>query len=108
MRVYYTICLAAVMAAPQLKPAETAKSPRELGHVEAAVDFCSRVDSESADKYKEWGKRMVRDMSEKALADARKSSEYKETYDEFKSGFETIPAEMVAEGCRAGLKAEKK
>jgi hypothetical protein len=104
MKIHFIICLAVVIALPRLTPAGPSMPPNALGHVEATVNFCVRVDSKSADKYKEIGKRLVSGMSQKALAEARSSTEYKESYDAITSDLVKLPAEKGVEGCRAGLK----
>jgi hypothetical protein len=100
--------LAAIVSIPQLVLAAPPVPPKALGSVEAKIDFCSRIDSKSADKYKEWGKLLVRDMSEKELAEARGSSEYKETYDALSADLEKVPKEKAVDACRASLKESTK
>lgn len=108
MKFYRILCLSAVIAVPQFTPASPAVPPNALGQVEATVNFCSKVDSKSADKYKEWGKRVISGMSEKELSDARNSSEYKESYEMITNELGKIPAEKAVEGCRAALKEANK
>src|ERR1700674_1275429 len=107
MSFFRTLCIAALIsAAPQLTPAAPAVAPKTIGHIEAVVNFCSRIDSESADKYKELGKQVVRDMSEKELADARNTDEYKESYEAIITELEKAPADKATKGCRSMLKAD--
>lgn len=108
MKLYPVLGLAAIVSIPQLVLAEPPVPPKALGSVEATIDFCSRVDSKSADKYKEWGKLLVRDMSEKGLAEVRGSSEYKETYDALSAELERLPKEKAVDACRASLKESTK
>jgi hypothetical protein len=108
MKLYPVLGLAAILSIPQLALAAPPVPPKALGSVEATIDFCSRVDSKSADKYKEWGKLLVRDMTEKELAEARGSSEYKETYDALSAELEKLPKEKAVDGCRASLKESTK
>jgi hypothetical protein len=104
MKFHFIICLAAVITLPQLAPAAPSVPPNALGHVEGIVNFCVRVDPKSADKYKEIGKRVVDGMSQKELAEARSSTEYKESYEAITGELTKLPAEKAVEGCRAGLK----
>jgi len=108
MKLFGTLSLAALIALPLLALAAPPVPPKALGSVEATVNFCVRVDSKSADKYKEWGKSLVRDMSEKELADARDSSDYKETYDAITVELDKVPTEKAVEACRASLKESNK
>jgi hypothetical protein len=108
MKLYLVLGLVAILSIPQLVLAAPPVPPKALGSVEATIDFCSRVDSKSADKYKEWGKLLVRDMSEKELAETRGSSEYKETYDALSAELEKLPKEKAVDACRASLKESTK
>jgi len=105
MRIFRDICLAvAFMAVPRLTPAAPTVPPATLGHLEATVNFCASADSKWGSKYKEIGKNLVRGMSEKELADARNSSEYKDSYAGVKTEIEKIPADKRIETCRDALK----
>jgi hypothetical protein len=101
MKLYRALGLAAVIALSQLALAAPPVPPKALGQVDATVSFCSRVDSKNAEKYKEFGKALTRDMSEKELTEARSSNDYKETYDAITAELEKIPVEKAVEACRA-------
>jgi hypothetical protein len=103
MKLYRTLGLAAMFAFPQLTPAASSVPPGALGQVEATVSFCARIDSKSADQYKELGKIIVAGMTDKELAEARDSKEYKEASDLTKGQLEKIPEEKAVETCRAAL-----
>jgi hypothetical protein len=75
------LCLCVAIALPPLALAEFAINPNSFGNVQGTLDFCARVDSQSAPKYKERAKLMVRGASEKDLGEARNSDEYKDAYD---------------------------
>ena len=94
------LSLIALVAVPLLTFAATPVPPKTLGTLEATLNFCARVDSKSADKYKEWGKMLVRDISAKDLAEARDSSEYKETYDANTAELEKVSKDKAMEACR--------
>ena len=108
MKICCTLCFAALLALPQLTLAASSMPAAALGQIEATVNFCVQADSKGADQYKELGKAMVRDMTPKELADARNSSEYKDSYDAITAELKKIPADKVVEGCRAALQPEKK
>ena len=109
MKIYPVLGLAAIVSVvSQLALAAPPVPPKALGSVEATIHFCSRVDSKLADKYKEWGKLLVRDMSEKELAEARGSSEYKEAYDSLSAELEKLPTKKAVDACRASLQESPK
>jgi hypothetical protein len=96
-----TIGLVAVLTIPQLILAAPAVPPKALGQIEASADFCARVDSPLADKYKEVGKVLVTGMSEKELKEVRESSDYKTAYDAMTGRLEKIPQDKAVASCRA-------
>jgi len=51
---------------------------RELrtGKVEGILDFCAKADPQSAAKYQEQKKALVKDATEKEVAEARQSQQY--------------------------------
>ena len=109
MKIYSVLGLAAIVSVvPQRALAAPPVPPKALASVEATIDFCSRADSKSADKYKGWGKLVVRDMSEKELAEARGSSEYKEVYDTLSAELEKVPTKKAVDTCRASLQESAK
>ena len=64
-------------------------------------------DQEKGDKYRSWQKTVTRDMTEKELAEARHSDDYKVAYHALTGELEKIPAEKAPKSCceaRAGLK----
>jgi hypothetical protein len=100
--------LAVIILFPQLTPAGPPIAPKQLGHLDAAVAYCVKVDSASADKYKEHGKKTVAGMTEKQLAAVRATSDYQETYDAITAELGKIPADKAVESCRAVLKEDHK
>jgi hypothetical protein len=109
MKFLRTSCIVtAIMAVPLLTPAVPAMPPNALGSIEATIMFCARVDSKSADKYKELGKRATEGMTEKEVADARASSEYKGAYTAITTDLEKMPVDKAAEACRGALEKPKK
>lgn len=105
MKITRILCLATVFALPALLPAAPPPiSPKALGHAEAIISYCSKVDASSADKYKDWGKKLVAGMSPKALTSARDSEDYKETYAFLIGELEKVPADKAAETCHSAVK----
>lgn len=103
VKFYRSLGLVAVLTFANHTLAAPAVPPKALGMVEAKLDFCSRVDSESADKYKEYGKTVVAGMSEKELKEARESSDYKAAYNALTGQLEKIPQEKAVASCRKDL-----
>ncbi len=103
MKFYRTLCLAAAIAVPQIMPATESVPPRALGQVEATVNFCAQADSQRADQYQQWGKTITQGMTEKELADARQSGEYKDSYNTITDQLNNIPKEKAPENCHAAL-----
>lgn len=103
-----TLGLVAVVAFPQLMLAGHSIPPQALGQIEATGNFCARVDSPWADKYKQGDKVLAAIMSEKELKEARESSDYKAAYDATTGRLEKIPQDKAVEGCRARLRNDAK
>ena len=103
-----TLGLVAVLTFPQLTFAASSIPPQALGQIEATGNFCARVDSQWADKYKQVGKAVVAGMSEKELKEARESSDYKTAFDTMTGTLEKIPQDHAVESCRASLKNDNK
>jgi hypothetical protein len=80
MRLVRSACLATALMISQGMLAELAIPSRALGQIEGTLDFCSQLSPKEAAKYKERGKAMVSGATEKDLAKARTSDEYKESY----------------------------
>ena len=106
MKLYYVLGLATFVVLSQFTLAAPAIPANALGQVEATINFCVRADAKSVDKYKEWGKAIVAGMSEKELAEARESAEYKENYSTITSQLEKAPADKAVESCRAALEGK--
>ena len=93
-----------------LAPLAVAKLPvpnDTFGRVEGALDFCSQADPDSASKYQEEKKALVREASEQEVAEARASKEYKDGYDATSEDMEKQPKEQVKKTCTAALQANK-
>ena len=104
MKILVGFCLTVFLALPRPAPAAPPISPHVVGQVEAMVAFCVKADSKSADKYKEWGKSQVSELSEKELAEIRDSEDYKTMFKFTTTLLQKAPADRAVEGCRAGLK----
>jgi len=65
-------------------------------------------DQEKGDKYKSWQKTVTRDMTEKELAEARHSDDYKVAYHALTGELEKIPAEKAPKLLRGASRAQNK
>ena|SRR5579862_4792507 len=61
---------------------EPVPSGQALGTAEALLSYCSKVDSAAAAQYQERLKMLVQDAGAQAIAEIRKSREYRQAYDE--------------------------
>src|ERR1700746_3200585 len=103
MKLYRIRALLAMLALSQIALSQSAVPPGALGKVEATVGFCGRGDSTNANKYEELRKRIVAGMSDKELADARNSSEYRDSFQEATDELERLPTAKAVEACRGAL-----
>ena|SRR5215472_5849692 len=106
MKTFRIVCLSAVLALPSLALATLALPNDAFGKIEGALDFCSKADPKSATKYQEKKKLLVQGASEKEVAEARASKEYKEGYDSATNDLAKEPKEQVAKSCAAALEAK--
>ena len=103
VKLYHTLGLVAVLTLANHSLAAPVVPAKALGMVDAKVDFCARVDSQSADKYKAWGKLAIAGMSEKEVKDAHESADYKAGYNALTGQLEKVPQEKAVENCRKDL-----
>ena len=108
VRFHCTLGIAALLTLPQLILAASSVPPKALAQVEASVDFCVQVDSPAADKYKEVGKAVVANMSEKELKDARESAAYKQSYNTIRSQMQKVTGDKAVETCHAAFRNGRK
>ncbi|MBV8280684.1 MAG: hypothetical protein JO347_01310 [Candidatus Eremiobacteraeota bacterium] len=71
----------AVAQAPSSVPAPRSVDARALGIGEALLDFCATNDSEGAAKVRTRLKELTQGASKQALAEARRSTEYRSAHD---------------------------
>jgi hypothetical protein len=104
MKICRVLCLGAALV---LVPAALAKLPfpnETFGKMEGTLDFCAQSDAQSASKYEERKKAMVKGVSEQELAEARATQEYRDGYDSTNAELAKLPKEKVVEACTAFLK----
>jgi hypothetical protein len=74
--------------------------------MEATFDYCARIDTPSAAKYQQRKKNLVKDVPDSEVAEARKSDEYKTSYESLTSEFPKMPKEDVNSACAAALQSK--
>jgi hypothetical protein len=106
MRKFRIVCLSAVLALSPLALAKLALPNDLFGRIEGALDFCAQADPQSAAKYQEKKKDLVRGASDQEVAEARASKEYKDGYDSATDELGKQPKEQVVKSCAAALEAK--
>lgn len=94
------------MAVTQLAMAELPFPTKALGQIEGTLDFCAQMNPKAAAEYKERGKAIIGKASEKDLAEARTSAEYKESYNWISGELRKAQKDDAAKAC-ANLLEEK-
>jgi hypothetical protein len=91
-----------------LTPAQTAPpaplNARALGALEGTLNFCGKINPESADKYKEMGKLLTKGQTAEALAEKRGSQEYKDSLDQISKHLEGLSTKEALATCKAQAK----
>lgn len=103
IRIYSLLCLGAAITLQQVARAELSLPSQALGQIEGTLDFCSELNPKSAAKYKEHGKAIVGKATEKELAQARNSAEYKESYNWIGGELRKAPKEDALKACSSFL-----
>ena len=107
MKIRPILCLSVAFVIPQLAAAKLPFSVDSLAKMEGILDFCAKVDTQAAAKYQEREKLIAGDASKEELADARKTQEYKDAYQEISDKLAKAPTESAAKACIAYLGSGK-
>ena len=101
MKIFRTLILSliATVIFSQRAGAKLSMTPQGLGFIEGTLDYCAKVDPDSADKYKARAKAFAADATKEELDKARSSSEYKDSHDLTTSDLEKIPKEKTIKSC---------
>jgi ABC-type taurine transport system substrate-binding protein len=105
MKIHRLFCLSALLVLPNLALAKLPPNS-SLGQVEGTLDFCAQADPQSASKYQEFKKAMVEGEPEKDVAEARKSSEYKNSYDAISEALGKVPKDKAVKACTSFLEGK--
>jgi predicted secreted protein len=91
---------------PQFSMAKLPMSEESLGKIEGILDFCAQADPQGASKYEERKKQIADDASEKEVADARKTQEYKDGYQGISDELAKVTKDKAVEACSAYLEGK--
>ena len=72
-----------------------------LAILEGTITFCSKVDPESADKYKDLAKLLTNGQSDEAIDQVRNTKEYKDSLDKISKQLEALSTKEASEACKA-------
>lgn len=106
MKIHRILCLGAALVIPQLALAKLPLPNDALGKIEGTLDFCAQADPQSASMYQQAKKMVVGDASEQEVAEARKTQEYKDGYQETSDQLAKVPREKVVQACTAYLEGK--
>ena len=100
------ICmLVALGAVSQAARADLPVGRAVLGQLEAVLEHCGRVSPASAERHKEFAKALTGNATDKDLAEARNSAEYREAHDAASEQISNLPKEESDKACAEGLRA---
>ena len=102
LRILSLVWLSTALAVPQVFAGEL-PAPAALGQMESLLDSCSKTDPQSAPDFKKQRERLVQGVSEKDLAELRKSDEYKGAYKESSDRFEKASKDEAVKACKVFL-----
>src|SRR5271169_1615100 len=106
MKLPRILCLGAALVIPQLVLAKLPAPNDSFGKMEGILDFCAQADSQAASKYQERKKVIAGDATEKEVAEARKTKEYKDGYQEISDQLAKVPKEKAVQACTAYLEGK--
>jgi hypothetical protein len=106
MKIYSILFWSIAIVLPQIAMARLPPNPA-FGQLEGTIDYCAQANAPSAAKYQDLKKRLVDDVQENEVAEARKTKEYKESYDAMSEALGKVPNEQVIKACRSLLEAKK-
>ena len=87
-------------AEPKQPPSARAQS---LGAAAAAIDFCSRIDSENSAKYSQAARKLLPGVTDSELAKVKASAEYQAAYRTVQRALGQLTSEDARAQCTASL-----
>jgi hypothetical protein len=75
--------------------------------MEGTLDFCAHENPETAQKYQDRKKSLVRSVPEKEVEEARQTQEYKGGYAWITDELGKVPKDQAADACTAILRSDR-
>lgn len=96
-------CFGVFVFVSMLSPAQTApataSSEQQLGTLESAVNFCTKVIPNSASVYKQWDEAFIKGQSTATLAEVRASAPYVAAYNKNSKMLQGLDAKRASATC---------
>src|SRR5271169_4124730 len=103
MKIHQILCLGAALVIPQLALAKLPLPNDAFGKIEGTLDFCAQANPQGASTYQQAKKMVAGDATEKEVAEARQTQEYKDGYQEISAQLAKVPKEKAVQACSAYL-----
>ena len=107
MKIHRMVLVCAAIMIPQLVDAKPPFTNDIFGRLEGTLDFCAKADPESAPKYRELAKLLVKDVPDKELTEARMTSEYKDSYEGIGTELAKVPKDQAIKACKSSLETKR-
>src|SRR5258705_11783041 len=101
------ICMVSAAACGTAR-ADLPVSGAVLGQLEAVFEYCGRVNPASAERYKGFIKGLTGNATDKDLAEARSSAEYRDAHEAASDQIGKLPKEESDKACAEGLQPAAK
>ena len=105
MRFVGMCMLAALLVVSQAARADLPMSGAALGQLEAVMEHCSRISPALAARFREFARGLTGKATDKDLAAARDSAEYRDAHDEANEELAKLPKEESDKACVEGLQS---
>jgi hypothetical protein len=100
MKLHHILLLPVVWVAAQVAVAgEVSPDPKILGTTEAILSYCGKLDPSLADKYLEQIQQITRGASDEAIANVRKSEEYRHAREAVDAALENVDQKEALKAC---------
>ena len=106
MRIRRVPCLCMAFVVPQLALADLPVNKQALGQVEGILKFCAQASPQLAKSYEEQGALLIGKASAQELAEARKSSEYKQAYESIRDQLSKLDKEDATQACSSAAQGK--
>jgi hypothetical protein len=100
MKLHRILLLSGICVAAQAAGAnEVAPDPKVLGTTEAILTYCGKFNPSSAEKYQEQIQQLTRGASDEAIAELRKSEEYRHAREAMDEALEKVDENDARKAC---------